>query len=99
MGIATELLALRRNHFSSIASLYAALERLDEAPPDKLPARMFKLDEAADLALTNIAAYAAEALAEPQLAPRRTRRTPASRRNSHRFDSAHSPQQRRLFIT
>jgi hypothetical protein len=40
MGIATELLALRRNHCSSIASLCAALERLDEAPPDKLPASL-----------------------------------------------------------
>src|SRR5215475_9434371 len=62
MGIATDILNLRSSKFSSVATLTAALERYYEAPQDKAGYRLFQLNEAADIALTNIAAHAAEAM-------------------------------------
>ena len=62
MGIAADILGLRDNHFSSVAELISALDQVCDAPVDKIAARVFLASAAADLVLTNVAAYAAEAL-------------------------------------
>jgi len=82
MGIAADILALRDHHFSSVAELLSALDQVCDAPPDKIIARVFLAGRAADLVLTNVAAYAAEALSE-QTTNRKARRvaSPSRRRN------------------
>jgi len=35
MGIAADILALRDHHFSSVAELLSALDKVCDAPPDK----------------------------------------------------------------
>jgi hypothetical protein len=97
MGIAAEILGLRNRHFSSVSELMPALDRVSEALGDKIPARVFLANAAADLVLTNVAAHAAEALNE-QTTPRKTRRrAPATRRNNRRSVQTPSPRQRILF--
>jgi hypothetical protein len=97
MGIAAELLGLRNRHVSSVSELLAALEQVIEAPPEKMAARVYLADAAADLVLTNVAAHAAEAMNEPA-AIRKTRRAgSATRRKRRRTDSGQSPHQRILF--
>jgi hypothetical protein len=97
MGIDSDILSLRNNHFSSVAELLAALEQVYEAPVDKISARVFVASQIADLVLTNVAAHAAEALSEqPRI--RKTRRVASStRRKNRRFDRGPSPHQRILF--
>ena len=97
MGIAADILELRTRHFSSVSELMAALDQVSEAPVDKIPARVFLANTAADLVLTNVAAHAAEALNE-QTTPRRPRRrAPATRRKNRRSVQTPSPRQRILF--
>jgi len=97
MGIATDILGLRNQHFSSVANLLAALESIHDAPVDKIAARVFLAGEAADIVLTNVAAHAADALND-QTPPRKSRRSPSpSRRKSRHFDTGPSPRQRILF--
>ena len=64
MGIATDILGLRDNHFSSVTELLYALEQVRYSPPQKICARIFMAGAAANLVLTNVAAHAAEALNE-----------------------------------
>jgi hypothetical protein len=99
MGIATDILALRHRHFSSVIVLCAALERVHDAPEEKRSARAFLAMETADLVLANVAAHAAEAMLEnPKIA--KTRRAGVlSRRRSRRFDARPSSQQRALFAS
>jgi hypothetical protein len=98
MGIATEILGLRDNHFSSVTELLYALEQVCDAPIKKISARVFMAGAAANLVLTNVAAHAAEALSELQPINAKTRR-PASRsgRRSGRSDQGLLPRQRILF--
>jgi hypothetical protein len=97
MGIATDILNLRHNQFSSVTTLIAALERLHEAPREKIAARLFQVDEAADFVLTNVAAHAAEAMVAQQPTTARTQRTLSIRRKNRRFNSGPSTLQRLLF--
>jgi hypothetical protein len=97
MGIATDILSMRHNQFSSVATLIAALERLHDAPHEKIAARVFRVDEAADLVLTNVAAHAAEALVAQQPTTARTQRAISMRRKDRRFNSGPSTLQRPLF--
>jgi hypothetical protein len=97
MGIATDILNLRSSKFSSVAMLIAALERYYEASQDKAAYRLFQLEEAADIALTNIAAHAAEAMTALQPTAGRTARVSSMRRKHRRFNSGPSSLQRPLF--
>lgn len=97
MGIATDILNLRRSRFSSVETLISAIERFHDAPGDKLAARAFYVNEAADLVLTNVAAHAADATGEQRLTTARTQRAKARRRKTRRFKSGPSSQQRPLF--
>jgi hypothetical protein len=97
MGIATDILTLRHNQFSSVTTLMAALERFHDAPPEKTAARLFQVDDAADLVLTNVAAHAAEAMFEQQPTTVRTQRAMLTRRRSRRFNPGPSVLQRPLF--
>jgi hypothetical protein len=98
MGIATDILGLRDNHFSSVTELLYALEQVCDAPMEKISARVFMAGAAADLVLTNVAAHAAEALSELQPINTKTRRTASpSRRRSRRSDQGLLPRQRILF--
>lgn len=97
MGIATDILNFRRNQFSSVETLIAALERCQDAPHEKVAARLFHVGEAADLVLTNIAAHAAEAMAALQSPSPRTQRVLSIRPKNRRFKSGSSALQRPLF--
>ena len=96
MGIPAEILALRNDHFSSVAKLLSALEQVCDAPVDKISARVFLAGEAADLVLTNVAAHAAEALSD-QLTIRKIRRAASpSRRKTRRSLPEPSGRRQRL---
>jgi hypothetical protein len=97
MGIAADLLALREHHFSSVAELQAALDQVFEAPLDKISARVFLAGAAADLVLTNVAAYAAEALSDMTAPPKTRRASSSPRRKNRRSVQPPSSRQRILF--
>lgn len=99
MGIATDILNLRSSQFSSVTTLMAAIDRFLEAPEGKGHFRLFQLEEATDIALTNIAAHAAEAMTALQPNSGRMARAISVRRTRHRFDSGPSTSQRSLFAT
>ena len=64
MSIATEILGLRRDQFSSVERLIAALD-WERAAPENTLLRRYAVTEAADVVLLNVAAHAADALSEP----------------------------------
>jgi hypothetical protein len=97
MGIASDILALRGQHFSSVAELLAALDQVCEAPVDKISARVFLAGAAADLVLTNVAAHAAEAMSELATNRQTPRASSPSRRKSRRSVQPALPRQRILF--
>lgn len=98
MGVATEILSLRRNHTSSVKTLLAALDWTRAASEEHFArARAFAAAEAADIVLLNVAVHAAEALNEPPTIRRDRRAALPSRRGHRRFDSGSSPHQRILF--
>jgi hypothetical protein len=97
MGIATDILALRNHHLSSVVELLAAIDQVHEAPVEKVSARVFLAGEAANKVLTNVAAHAAEALNEWPPIRKSRQVTSTSRRNIRRFDSGPLPHQRILF--
>jgi hypothetical protein len=97
MGIATDILNLRHNQFSSVTTLIAALERFRDASPEKELARQFLVNEAADIVLVNVAAHAAEAMVEQQPTTVRTQRAISLRRKNRRFNSGPPTLQRQLF--
>jgi hypothetical protein len=96
MGIATDILNLRHNQLSSVTLLISALERFNNSPRERALNRLFQVDEAADLVLTNVAAHAAEALVAPQPTGT-TQRVISMRQRSRRFNSGPSTLQRQLF--
>lgn len=99
MGIATDILNLRRSSLSSVTMLISALERLDGAPHERLEARLFHVAEAADLVLTNVAAHAAEVIVEQRPTVGKTQRVISLRRKNRRFNSGPSSLQRLLFAS
>jgi hypothetical protein len=97
MGIATDILNLRHNQLSSVTLLISALERFNNSSHERALNRLFQVDEAADLVLTNVAAHAAEALVAPQPTKGTTQRVISMRQRSRRFNSGPSTLQRQLF--
>ena len=97
MGIATDILALRNHHLSSVVELLAAIDQVHKAPVEKVSARVFLAGEAANKVLTNVAAHAAEALNERPPIRKSRQVASTSRRNIRRFDSGPLPHQRILF--
>jgi hypothetical protein len=97
MGIATDILGLRNHHFSSVTELLAALEQVCDAPVDKISARVFWADAAADLVLTNVAAHAAEALSE-QPTNRKIRRSASPSRRKRRRSVQGPPPRQRIWL-
>jgi hypothetical protein len=87
MGIASDILNLRDSQFSSVETLIAALERFHDASPENQFKREFLVHKAADIALTNIAAHAGEAIAALQATLARTQRAIPIRRRSRRSTS------------
>lgn len=69
MSIATEILGLRQDQFSSVERLIAALEWERVAHEHNL-FRRYAVTEAADVVLLNVAAHAADTLSEPATIPR-----------------------------
>ena len=96
MGIATDVLNLRNNQLSSVTMLISALERFHDSPHDRALNRLFQVDEAADMVLTNVAAHAADALVALRPIGGRTQRVLSMRRN-RRFKTGPSTLQRQLF--
>jgi hypothetical protein len=89
MGIATDILNLRHNKLSSVTMLISALERFNNSPHERALNRLFQVDEAADLVLTNVAAHAAEALVAQRPTKGTTQRVMSMRRTNRRFKSGH----------
>jgi hypothetical protein len=77
--------------------LISALERLHDSPHDRALNRLFQVDEAADMVLTNVAAHAAEALVAQRLIGGGTQRALSMRRKNRRFRTDPSTLQRQLF--
>ncbi len=95
MGIATEILNLRRNQTSSVEILLGALDWHKSAQDEQhILARGYAVFEAADSVLLNVAAHAAEALNEPPKVRRARRAVPSSRRNRRGTDSGQLHQHR-----
>ena len=94
MGIATDILSLRRDRLSSVTMLLSAIERFHEVRTFN---RSFQVNEAADLVLTNVAAHAAEALVAQQPTGGRAQRVISIRRN-RRVKASPSTLQRQLFV-
>jgi hypothetical protein len=97
MAIAADILALREQHFSSVAELQAALDQVYEALVDKISARVFLAGAAADLVLTNVAAHAAEALSD-MTATRKTLRPSSSPRRNNRHPIQLPPSRQRILF-
>jgi uncharacterized iron-regulated protein len=99
MGIATEILSLRRNQASSVKTLLAALDWTRVASEKHFErARAYAAAEAADIVLLNVAAHAAEALNEPTVRRARRAALPSHRKARRSGSGTLSSQiQHRLF--
>ena len=96
MSIATEILSLRQDKFSSVARLLAAIDWQKSAYETKhIMYRGVAITAAADLVLLNVAAHAAEAMIEPPTA-RKTRRSLVPFRRKPRRSDPGQLHQRRL---
>jgi hypothetical protein len=96
MSVVTDILNLRRNQTSSVELFLSALEwQKCATEAEHILSRGYAVTEAADLILLNVAAHAAEALAEPRTIRKARRSVPTSRRNRRRSDSG--PLQQRRF--
>ena len=99
MSLATDILDLRRNQYSSVETLIALIEWQKSAQDeDHKMSRGFAVAEAADDVLMNVAVYAAEALSEPPVIHRTRRAISISRRKQRHSDPGRL-HQRRLFAT
>ena len=92
MSIATQILSLRRDQFSSVERLIAALE-WERASPEDILLRRYAVIEVADMVLLNVAAHAADGLSEPPVI-RRTRRFLRFWRKPRRSDPGELHQRR-----
>jgi hypothetical protein len=97
MAIATDILNLRNNQLSSVTMLISALERFHDSPHDRALNRLFQVDEAADIVLTNVAAHAAEALVAQRPTGGSTQRALSMRWKNRRLKAGPSTLQRQLF--
>jgi hypothetical protein len=98
MGIATDILNLRHNQLSSVTLLISALERFNNSSHERALNRLFQVDEAADLVLTNVAAHAADALVSQRPTKGTTQRVISMRRKNRRLKTGPSTLQRQLFV-
>lgn len=97
MGLGSDLLHLRRNKTSSVATLIGGIERLATAQSQTTAMmRAFALNELADAVLTNVAVYALESYWGDALLPKPRRATLVPLRKS-RYASASEFQQPPLF--
>jgi hypothetical protein len=97
MGIATEILSLRRDQSSSVSALLAAIEWECAAEDDlHMLARGHDVMRMVDIVLANVAAHAAEALSEPPTI-RRTRRAVLPPRRKRRGSDTPHLRQRSAF--
>lgn len=95
--IGTDLLNLRRNRMSTVATLISGIERLATARSDTTyMMRAFSLTELGDAVLANVAVHALEAYWGDTLLHNARRVTATNHRRSRRMDTAHL-YQRRLF--
>jgi hypothetical protein len=90
MSIGTEILSLRQDKFSSVASLIGALDRL-YASNQHLEMRVYAVSECADLVLLNVAVHAMEALHESPIQTGR-RATQVRRRRPRHLPGRHQGQ-------
>jgi len=98
MSVVSEILDLRRDKFSSITRLLAALDR-QGCPTENcahVPMRDYAVREAADLVLLNVAAHAADQLNQPPAIPKARRAVVPFLRKPRRSDPGQL-RQRRLF--
>jgi hypothetical protein len=86
----------RDGHSKSAAQQAQQRERFNNSPHERALNRLFQVDEAADLVLTNVAAHAAEALVAQRPTKGTTQRVMSMRRTNRRFKSGPSTQ-RQLF--
>ena len=97
MSLGTELLNLRRNRTSTVATLLSGMERLATARSETtLMTRTFALNELADAVLVQVAVHALDACWD-DLPPPKTRRESTSSRRRRRQTDAGQWHQRRLF--
>jgi len=97
MGLGGDLLNLRSNKTSSVATLISGIERLATARSETTAMmRAFALKELADAVLTNVAVYALECYWGDAGLPRARRAALVRRRNNH-YGDGNQFQQRRLF--
>lgn len=95
--IGTDLLNLRRNRMSTVATLISGIERLATARSDTTyMMRAFSLTELGDAVLANVAVHALEAYWGDTPLRNARRVTATNHRRSRRMDTAHL-YQRRLF--
>ena len=97
MSLGTDLLNLRRNKTSTVATLLSGMERLATARSETtLMTRAFALNELADAVLAQVAVHALDACWD-DLPPPKMRRESASSRRRLLQTAAGQPHQRRLF--
>jgi hypothetical protein len=97
MSITNEILSLRRDRSSSVAALLNAMEWECAAEDDtRTLARGYDVLRMADIVLLNVAAHAADILAEPPAIPKARRATQSPRRKRRRPDP-NQLHQRQLF--
>ena len=97
MSLGTDLLDLRRNKTSTVATLLSGMERLATARSETtLMTRAFALNELADAVLAQVAVHALDACWDDSPPPK-MRRDPTSLRRRLRQTDAGQLHQRRLF--
>ena len=97
MSLGTDLLDLRRNKTSTVATLLSGMERLATARSETtLMTRAFALNELADAVLAQVAVHALDACWD-DLPPPKMRRDSTSLRRRLRQTDAGQLHQRRLF--
>jgi len=97
MTLGTDLLNLRRNRTSTVATLISGIERLATAKSDTtLMMRAFSLKDLGDAVLANVAVHALEAYWGDAPLRNARRATASNRRRTRRIDTMQL-YQRRLF--
>lgn len=95
VNLGTDLLSLRRNKTSTVATLIGGLERLATARSETtLMTRTFALNDLADAVLAQVAVHAVQAYWGDAPVPKAQRASILSHRRFRRSDAGH---QRRLF--
>ena len=95
MSLGTDLLNLRRNKTSSVATLIGGMERLAAAQSAIVSmSREWALVDLADRVLTNVAVYAQQAYWGDSPLPKQRRASFASRMRQRRIDPGQLYQQR-----